>query len=270
MLKIRDMAAEEVPILRSFAPQEWNVDLSVVFARNFGQPYFHPIVAELDGRAVGCANGLLHGNAGWLGNIVVLPEFRGRGIGQQLTEHLIAFFRVQCVQYQILVATSMGEPIYRKLGFTVSSYYIFFARPGGPAEAQAVPGTCSFAPRDEAEVFALDRTVTGETRPAFLRRYLEGAWVHAGSNGALDGYYLPALGTGLLIAANDEAGLALLDHRVGQPGSSCVVPEQNQVAVDFLLEHGFAETSRAPRMTLGPDINWHPQRVYCRGSGFCG
>ncbi len=270
MLKIRGLAAEELPALKDFAPAEWNVDLSAVFARHFGRPYFHPIAAELDGCIVGCADGLLHGDTGWLGNIVVLPDFRGRGIGRALTESLVSFFRAEGVIHQILVATSMGEPVYRKLGFTVSSYYVFFGRAGGLTARESIAGTRPFEPEDEPALLAIDQAVTGETRPALLRRYLAGASVHVGSSGVLDGYYLPALGTGLLIAADDEAGLALLGYRLAQPGNVAVVPEQNQVAIDFLSEHGFTETSRAPRMFLGTELGWHPERVYCRGAGFCG
>ncbi len=270
MLKIRGLASEEIPALKEFAPAEWNVDLSAVFARHFGRPYFHPIAAELDGCIVGCADGLLHGDTGWLGNIVVLPDFRGRGIGRALTESLVSFFHAEGASHQILVATSMGEPVYRKLGFAVSSYYVFLNRAAGLTAMESIPGTRLFEPQDEPALFALDQAVTGETRPAFLRRYLPGANVHVDSSGALDGYYLPALGTGLLIAADDEAGLALLRCRLAQTGNVAVVPEQNQIAINFLLEHGFSETSRAPRMVLGPEIGWHPERVYCRGAGFCG
>lgn len=270
MLRIREMTAGDIPALKDFAPPEWHVDLSVVFGRHFGQPYFHPIAAEQDGRVVGCANGLLQGNAGWLGNIIVLPECRGRGVGSALTEILVRFFQAQHMRYQILIATSLGEPVYRRLGFQVVSQYIFFARSKEASPSDAARETRALRPEDEEALFALDREVTGESRQEFLRAYLEGARVHVGRSGKLDGYFLPSLSAGLLIASNDEAGLALLRYRLSQPGSVSVVPERNRVAIDFLRANGFAETSRAPRMTLGPDIDWQPERVYCRGSGFCG
>ncbi len=197
-------------------------------------------------------------------------DFRGRGIGGALTEHLIQFFRAQRVEHQLLVATSMGEPIYRKLGFEISSRYIFFARQDSIPSQDTPPGVRALAPDDENALFALDRLVTGEMRQPFLRRCLDGAWVHVAPSGTLDGYYLPALGTGLVVASNDDAGLALLCHKVAQPGSLIVVPEANRLAADFLCSHGFAETSRAPRMTLGREIDWQPARVYARGSGFSG
>ena len=270
MLKIREMAAEDIPGLRDFAPPDWNVDLSRIFGLHFGQPYFHPIAAELDGRVVGCANGLVQGQTGWLGNIIVLPECRMRGIGRALTEELVSLFRAKRLEHQILIATAMGEPVYRRLGFQVSTQYSFWARQAVVASPGEVAGIRALKPEDEPALFALDAAVTGESREPFLRRYLTAARVHVDGNDKQDGYYLPGLGAGLIIAAGDEAGLALLSYKLGQPGQLCVVPERNTVAAEFLRANGFVQTSQAPRMSLGPDVDWQPEHVYCRGSGFCG
>jgi ribosomal protein S18 acetylase RimI-like enzyme len=270
MITIRDLTSADLPPLKDFAPPEWNTDISVVFGQHFGQPYFHPIVAEHDGTLVGCADALLQGSAGWLGGIIVLPEYRHQGIGRALTEELVKFLQAKRIAHQVLVATNSGEPIYRKLGFQPVSYYTFFARQGGLPPTGPLSTVRALLPRDEDALFALDKAITGERRAAFLQRYLDGASVHTDPSNRLDGYYLPALGTGLIIAANDAAGLALLRYKVDHGGSVCVVPEQNRVAVDFLRAHGFVETSRAPRMALGGDVAWQPEHVYSRGSGFCG
>src|SRR5512135_494860 len=107
MLEIRELRAAELPILKDFSPPEWHTDISAIFGRHFGRPYFYPIVAEWEGAIAGCANGLLNGDAGWLGNIIVLPEARGKGIGKALTQHLVEFFRAKRVRHQILIATSL-------------------------------------------------------------------------------------------------------------------------------------------------------------------
>jgi hypothetical protein len=73
-LKIKPARFVELPLLKDFAPPEWNTDFSRQFVLYLGQSYFHPIVAELAGKMVGCANGLLNQTTGWLGTIVVLPE----------------------------------------------------------------------------------------------------------------------------------------------------------------------------------------------------
>ncbi len=270
MPQIRDLRAPEIPLLKHFAPPEWSTDLSVIFGAHFGQPYFHPIVAELDDMVVGCANGLLNGNTGWLGNIIVRPECRGQGIGRALTEALVQFFKAQRLEHQVLIATSMGEPVYRKLGFEIVSQYVFFTRQEASGSADAVPDVRPLRREDEEAVFALDKSVTGEMRQPFLGRFFDDAWVHAGSSGSADGSYLPRVGTGLVIASNDAAGLALMRHKLHMAASTSVVPEANEVATEFLRSNGFVETGRAPRMALGPDVEWQPERVYCRGSGYCG
>lgn len=270
MLQIRDLRTSDLPLLKDFAPPEWKIDLAQLFGRHFGRPYFHPLAAEVDGRTVGCAEGLLQGNAGWLGNIIVLQEFRGHGIGRALTERLVAFFKAKGVHYQILVATPLGEPIYRKLGFETVAQYIFFEKQDAPASMDAIPGVRPLTAADFEDVFALDRLVTGEIRSPFLRGFLEAAWAHVDSSGNLDGYHLPNLGNGLVIASNDAAGLALMQHKLNQGATSSCVAQQNTVTTEFLRSNGFVEAWRAPRMTLGPDLRWQAEHVYCRGSGYCG
>ncbi len=270
MLHIRELRANEIPLLRNFAPPEWNTALSAIFGAHFGLPYFHPIVAELDDVVVGCANGLQNGNTGWLGNIIVRPECRGQGIGRALTEELAEFFKEKRLEHQVLIATSMGEPVYRKLGFEIVSQYIFYARQEAPASAEAAPGVRALRPEDEEAVYALDRSVTGEIRKPFLSRFLGDAWVHVATADSVDGYYMPGVGTGLVIASNDTAGLALMRHKLNMGASTSVVPDANKVAAELLRSNGFSETGRAPRMALGPDVDWKPKRVYCRGSGYCG
>jgi GNAT superfamily N-acetyltransferase len=269
MLKIRPLEFFELPLLKDFAPPEWNTDLSALFSLHFGQPYFYPIAAELDGAIVGCAMGLWNGNAGWLGNIIVLPECRGRGIGYALTKNLVKFFHAKGCASQILIATKMGEPVYRKLGFEIVSQYVFLKaeQPADPADMSRVR---PYTPEDSDAIFRLDQSITGENRHPFLGRCLLGSWMHETSSGELDGFYLPGLPPGPVLAKNDEAGLELLRFKIGQGSQSIVVPEANRVALQFLLQNGFQETARTPRMILGKDVDWHPEQVYSRGAGYCG
>jgi GNAT superfamily N-acetyltransferase len=270
MVKIRLIEAREIPILKDFAPPDWNSDLSVIFSQYFDRPYFYPIVAKQDGNIVGCAQGLLNGNTGWLGNIIVLPEFRGQGIGTALTARLIDVLKSKGCRSQLLIATAMGEPIYRRLGFERVAEYIFFKREDSPATGP-IPGVRRPGPAEADRIFALDRAITGEERQPFLSNFLADAWVHEPvPGGSPDGFFLPGLGNGLILAGNNQAGLALLGFRLGLGSKMAVVPDANLTAVEFLQQHGFQETNRAPRMLLGAGVNWMPQHVYSRGSGYCG
>ena len=88
MLKIREILAVEIPLLKKIPPEEWNLDLPQLIAFHFGYSYYYPVVAELDGSIVGFGNAFVNGKIGWLGNIAVLPEFRKQRIGHALTMHL--------------------------------------------------------------------------------------------------------------------------------------------------------------------------------------
>lgn len=269
MHQIRLLQPGELSLLKNFAPPDWNADLSVLFTIHFGQPYFYPIAAEQDGVIAGCANVIWNKCAGWLGNIIVLPEFRGRGIGSNLTRHLVDFLHARGSIPQILIATSMGEPVYRKLGFKAVSQYVFLKAEQPPALLE-LTGIRPCKLEDTASVFRIDRAITGEERRLLLTRFLDDGWIHESPVGEVDGFFLPGLGQGLVLAENDTAGLALLGFKIGRGSTSAVVPEANTVSLEYLIKNGFQETTCNPRMVLGGDTNWHPEHVYCRGAGYCG
>jgi len=269
-LKIRPVKSIELPLLKDFAPPEWNNDISRLFMLYFGQPYFHPIVAELNGEIAGCANGLLNQKTGWLGNIIVLPDYRRQGIGSALTAYLVEFFHKLGCTSQVLVATVLGEPVYTKLGFTVRSTYTFL-RSANAIPARPTPHVRKVEPGDFETIRELDCEITGEKRAAFLERFLAGGWVYqAGVREKLSGFFLPDLASGPVIARDVEAGLELLQFKLGRGCISVVLPSSNKTALDFLIGSGFQVENTAPRMTLGPELTWRPEGVFCRGSGYCG
>jgi ribosomal protein S18 acetylase RimI-like enzyme len=80
-------------------------------------PHVHSAVAYLDGAPVSVAQILLsHGIAGvyWVGS---LEAARGRGIAEAVTRHVTNLgFDLGAANVQ-LQASSMGEPIYRRMGY---------------------------------------------------------------------------------------------------------------------------------------------------------
>ena len=78
-------------------------------------------VAEIDGKVVGSATALRHGTQmAWLGMVLVLPEYRRRGVAKALTEHALAWLDGHGVKACGLDATDMGKPLYEQLGFTTT------------------------------------------------------------------------------------------------------------------------------------------------------
>jgi ribosomal protein S18 acetylase RimI-like enzyme len=269
-LKIRPVKSNELPLLKDFAPQEWNTNISQRFGFYFGEPYFYPIVAEFAGEIVGCANGLLNETTGWLGNIIVQPEYRGQGIGSALTADLVDYFHQHGCKSQLLVATKLGEPVYARLGFTVSSTYTFL-RSGKTIPAGATPHIRRAQPGDFEAIRALDQEITGEKRAGFLERFLAGGWVfQADALEPVTGFFLPDLESGPILAQDATAGLELLQNKLGLGCTFVVVPTSNKPALDLLLKAGFLEENSAPRMTLGAELKWKPEGVFSRGGGFCG
>ena len=262
MTEIRQITELEIPLLQNFPPEEWSLNLPGLFSFHFGYPYFYP--------SVGCGIGIIHGSVSWLGTIIVLPEYRGQGIGQQITSHLIDYCRKKGCISQILTATEMGEPIYKKLGFEIKSTYVFFKKES-IIPIQHISRVREMRHEDFSAVKQLDREVTGEERFQFIERYFSTGWVYAGeASSDIAGFYLPDFGAGLIIACTAEAGLELMKKRLTHGKTSAVVPAANAIAQEFLLSVGFQECRTAPRMILGNDVKWQPSMMYNRGTGYCG
>jgi GNAT superfamily N-acetyltransferase len=73
---------------------------------------------EVDGQLAASATGFaIQEDLAWIGMVLTLPEFRGRGLAGQLVGLLIEELRARGYQRIGLDATAMGAPLYRKFGF---------------------------------------------------------------------------------------------------------------------------------------------------------
>jgi len=266
---IEPLTKEAIPLLRDFAPPEWNSPLDRFLTFHWGQPYFQAWIARLDGQITGVGNIIRHETSGWLGNIIVAPPFRRQGLGQGITEHLIDQLRAAGRKSLLLVATAMGEPVYRRIGFEVSVVYRFFK--GEPPPMQPDSALRPLVPADRAAALELDRIVSGEERTPLVSRFLETGWVYQADPGAtIRGVFLPAFAMGLVSALDEEAGLTLLKFKLAHNGGKVVIPEANKAAIGLARQLGFQEYLAAPRMHLGPEVPWQPHLVFSRASGYCG
>jgi GNAT superfamily N-acetyltransferase len=266
--ELRDLALDDVPGLERFAPEEWHVALDAVLLQHLGRPYFHARVAADAGRVLAVGQGIVTGETGWIGNVIVRPEARRTGLGTRVTVDLVERLRAAGCRTLLLVATASGEPVYLKLGFRPTSEYVFLSVP-----RLALPPSRflrRLQPPQADEVLRLDRLATGESRADLLAPHLGSGWAYVAESGRLDGYFLPSLGAGLVVAGERAAGLELLALRHAFFPGDAVVPAANVSALQFLAAHGGRETSRAPRMALGDEPAWRPEWVFARASGYCG
>ncbi len=288
-VELRALRREEIGQVEGFPPPEWSFAFAPFLERHLGASYFEAVVAESDERIVGVGNAIINGRVpeprdlgagtstrgqnrvAWLGNIIVPPSERGRGIGSRITQRLIDLGRERGATTLLLIATDLGVPVYRKLGFETSSLYRFYRGERVEGPAPRMPRVRRLRSDDRGAVLELDARISGEDRAAFLSGFLEGGWVCEGEqSGSVDGFYLPALGAGLVVAASEESGLELLRLRVQGAPASVVAPDGNSAAQRWLLSHGYKETATAPRMHLGPEVDWRPDRIFSRGAGYCG
>jgi GNAT superfamily N-acetyltransferase len=124
-------------------------------------------IAERDGAAAGTVAWLRYGTSfSWLSMMLVDPEARRSGIGTRLMEAaLAALSNERCVR---LDATPLGEPLYRRFGFT-GEYQLVRAKASGRALASSTARPMQ--PSDFDAVFARDREVFGADRGALLRSF---------------------------------------------------------------------------------------------------
>jgi GNAT superfamily N-acetyltransferase len=271
MIKIRLLLKSEIDLLKNFPPEDWNIDLPGFISFHFGRKYFYPIVAEENNKIVGFGNGILNGQVGWLGNILVPPEYRRRGIGHEITEHLVNHFKSNRCITQLLIASEMGKNIYKKIGFEVSSEYHFFnVEPNFLTHERNI--NIRKIREDDFLLFKkFDEKITGEKRFEFIKRFLPAGWVYKEKRSKkIEGVYLPELGSGLIFAENPEAGLELLKFKLSSGKTRTVIPSGNKIALDFLIANGCRPYSTAPRMVLGKEVSWQPKYIFNRAAGYCG
>jgi GNAT superfamily N-acetyltransferase len=226
-----------------------------------------PLKATLAGKIVGIGTAIIHGCTAWLAHIIVSPNHRNAGIGSDITKALINLSHINSCRSLQLIATTLGEPVYKKFGFEVDTKYLFFDN-GISLPAQASPEISAFQKPHEEALLTLDRLVSGEERKKLLREHLNNTLVFV-ENNILKGFYMPTLGEGLIIADSPAAGLALMKLRMASTKKFCI-PMLNENALNFLNQHGFTEYRRGSRMILGEKVIWDGSKIYSRIGGNLG
>lgn len=265
--EIRGLKKSEIPKLKNFAPDDWNFEFDSFLHLHYEKEYFFAIVMVKGNKIIATANALMFGNIGWAANIIVDPAYQGKGLGQQITKHLIdlMFKKVESI---VLIATKMGEGLYKKLGFKTVDSYSFYEKK--KIEIEVSKNIIPFNNKHLDAILQLDFEATAENRKKFLQPFMHNLWMYISDNGIVEGFYIHGFGDGTIIASNDKAGKALLEFKHSKSNSRTVVPSSNYAAIEHLNKLGINIKSQANRMLLGKDILWKPEYVYSRIAGYCG
>ena len=236
-------------------------------------------IAEADGQRVGLITTTCYARTAWIGNLIVVPERRRRGIGERLMRHALGYLARRGVGTVRLDADPAGIPLYLRLGFVDEYESPRFRLAAAPAsrgrEARRV------TPADLPALVAFDWQHFGDQRAKLLERLYQQAhsayWLGGADRMYGYAFALPSrLGVriGPWIAAERAVaeqllGALLYDLR-GTP-LILAVPGPNRDALELLANLGFARTSSCRRMVLGPPIaGGHPEHIYALANGAMG
>ena len=244
---IAPITGVDLQCISDLRPDGWN-DPVPFFKFYLDNSFCHPIKVISDNRIVGIGSGNSFGNTAWLAHIIVIPEFRRKGIGSLIVNYLCNYLKKNGVVTISLIATELGFPVYQKAGFVEQTEYVSFGR------AEALTNHISkeilnFSNQDVDELIYLDQKISGEARSVLIKEKLLNSYVFKRNNRIL-GFYLPELGEGLIIADDIEAGIELMKLRY-QKLTKGALPVDNLAGIKFFIDNGFKETKRAKRMISG-------------------
>jgi len=234
-------------------------------------------VVEKEERVAGTVAFLRYDSFAWIAMMLVDPQERGLGLGTQLMEEaLSALSDAGCVG---LDATPLGEPLYRRFGFT-NDYGLVRTRATIEAARFGVPsGRARRMKREElSDVLARDREVFGADRGRLLRslfwRAPECAWI-VREGAVVRGYCFGRPGRlyhllGPVVAEDGGAARDLVTSCFAElDGKSFAIdaPRLDGEWVAWLASVGFVEERPFVRMFL--DGHQHPG-IPARQYAICG
>ena len=239
-IQIRRMLREDVGFGETLVVQSnWN-QTQADWGRFLDLQPHGCFVATLSGQLAGTATTCVFGRVGWIAMVLVETRFRRQGIGRALMLQALSYLEDQGAESIRLDATSLGEPLYRSLGFIAQFQLARFS--GSAARHARPPHRRQAHALDLQELVTLDQQVVGYDRSSLLKslcKHDSNSLVILGTDGVLSGYAITRPGRvapqiGPCIAQSAEFGETLVEKAL----SNCVgevfvdIPLGNHLAVN--------------------------------------
>src|SRR5436190_1877359 len=109
--KLRDSDLPDLMALKAAAGWNQTEDDWLLFLRYDPAGCFG---IEDKGRIVSSSTSMCYDTMAWIGMVLTLPEYRGRGLARQLTQVAVEYAGSKVVR---LDASDMGRPLYESMGF---------------------------------------------------------------------------------------------------------------------------------------------------------
>lgn len=265
MPTITPLTQNDLGAVRLLQPEGWG-DIMPHIEFYLRSSFCYPIKIKTNNSVAGIGAAIILGDTAWLAHIIVHPEERNKGLGQNITRALLDSVHRHGCSTVFLVATKLGERVYQKAGFEIEMEYIFLKELEFTLPMETI--TTTFNKKYAGDLLALDARVSGEDRCNILMPHIEHAHLTVDNN-IVTGYYLPSLGEGLIVADTQNAGLTLLHNRLILERRT-VLPAAQEEVITFLKDQGAKEFLRGTRMRLGKKRTWYADKIYSRIGGNLG
>jgi predicted N-acetyltransferase YhbS len=223
-------------------------------------------IAEVDRRRVGMCIATAYAGWGFIGELIVLPEVRQRGLGARLLAQASDYLSQGGARAILLDSVPRAMPLYQRAGFKPLCRSLRLRGTPRPRTASTI--RC-MTEGDLATVLQLDSQAFGGDRSHFIRlrmaRHGDLCLVQVAA-GRVEGYLLGRMGRGVVTAgpwyARQPGGAspalleALADRAAGLPLAIGIL-ETSRAAQALAREAGLHELPDPPmRMLAGPAGEW--------------
>jgi ribosomal protein S18 acetylase RimI-like enzyme len=265
-MMILPLAASDVEPAAALQPEGWG-DIQPSIRFYCTSSFCHPLKAIINDKLVGIGTAIIYGSTAWLAHIIVHKDYRKAGIGTAITQSLMQLVQQTACETIFLIATALGEPVYKKVGFEVEARYVFLDH-GNLPEPCNDAHVVAFDQRHLEALLEFDNRVSGENRGILLTDHLSDIKLFVEDEG-IKGFYIPTLGEGLIISSDPVAGMELMKHKSKLNKMFCI-PVANVAGIKFLEQNGYQKIREASRMLYGKKIIWDGSRIYSRIGGNLG
>ncbi len=223
------------------------------------------LAARLDDGPIAFITAVKYGSSGWIGNLVVRADQRGKGIGSTLMERSLQTLLDDGVRTVWLTASEKGRPIYELLGFRAID------RVGRWFGTGSSVGCDEVSDLSLADILAADRAGWGDTRESIIAEVMELGMVITHDAGFL---VCQPNAAGMMlgpwsVTCRENASL-LLDAARRRAGADIPlfldVPESNDDATRLLRSREFTKRGGSLLMYLGEKPAYDPRRIYALAS----
>lgn len=125
-------------------------------------------IAEHDNQNIGLCLAIKYKHSGFIGELIVIPEMRGKGFGSKLFNHSIEYLKSAGISNIYLDGDLEAVPIYEKAGYRKICKSLRFV---GKLKGQEHTHVRKTSKDDLSKICDIDNDLFGEDRSFFLKHY---------------------------------------------------------------------------------------------------